>query len=124
MTQGSPTVTINKTQGTGPSWIRAYIKGPVVNPQIQFTGLFNQANPITIKVLRSIAAGQLLEINAEPWSGRTVLDTGENLAADTIDYLDKMRFWHNRPMTAVFGGTGMTSQTQCVLAYKDAYQTV
>lgn len=116
--------TLNGTEGNGPSWLALLLQGPVTNPTITLDGLCNQPNPVTFTLNRTVTAGEVIEINGQPWSRRAVSSTGENVSADLSEYLDKLRFYHNRPLDISLAGGGMTTETALVGVYRDAYQVI
>ena len=132
MTQAIPDVVINGTQGDGPSWFRILVVGPCTNPSFTFTGLYLngviQSTPLTITVDHTLAAGEIVELNSYPWGPRRcVSSTGLNLttslSGDT-PYLDRLRFGHDADLEVLFTAASMTSATDAVLLFRDAYQIV
>jgi hypothetical protein len=124
MTQASPTVTIAGTDGDGPSWLYLLIRGPVTDPVITIDGLYNQPNPVAFPVARTVADGEVIEINGQPWTRRSVSSNGEEISADLGEYEDKLRFYCEDTIELTLTGTGMNSSTAAVAVYRDAYETI
>jgi hypothetical protein len=124
LTQALPTATINGTDGDAASWLKIFLQGPIIDPVITIDGLFGQVSPVDFGLNRTIAADEIIEINGEPWQRRIVSTTGENIAADFTNYLDKLRFYCEDTVEISLAGTGMTSGTKAIAAYRDAYQVV
>lgn len=131
ITQAEPSATIPGTDGDGPSWFRIVMEGPVTNPSFTFTGLslngITQTAPLTMSLSYTVAADEIIEINSYPWSRRAVSSNGlnlsPNLGGDT-PYLDRLRFNNDATLIVTMGGTGMTSDTDAAILYRDAYQIV
>ena len=124
LTQSALTATINGTDGDASSWLKVFFIGPINDPVITFDGLQEQSSPVEFQLARNVAAGEVIELNGEPWHRRAVSSTGENVAADLSNYLDKMRFYCEDTVEITLAGTGMTSETRAIAAYRDAYQVV
>jgi hypothetical protein len=136
LSQGAPAVVIPGTAGDAPSWFRILLLGPITNPVFTITGLlFNgvtQSTPFQIgigstAVPYSVAGGELVEINAYPWTRRAVSSTGLNLSAalsGVTPYLDRLRFAHDSTVGVTMTGSGMSGATEGAVLFYDAYQVV
>lgn len=110
--------TISRTGGGGPTWVQILIAGPVENPKVVFDGLWE------VEVLHSIGPGQVLEINSNPWQRRVVDSESNYLSARLIGesaYLSDMVLPPESATAFEFTGSGTTSETACVVAWREAY---
>lgn len=117
------------TGGTGPSWLRVFLAGPIDHPILTFTNMFLSPSPVVIDLDYNVAADEIVEINAEPWSRRVVNndDPSLNLAAKLIGatpFLDKLRFDFNSVVDVTLAGTGITSATAALILWRDSYQVI
>lgn len=131
MNQAAPHIVIPGTEGDACSWFRIELLGPITHPIFTMTGLYvngvTLSTPLAIELDYTVAAGEVVEINSYPWSRRAVSSNGQNLSAQLIGatpYLDRLRFEHNATVDVTMTGTGMTSDTEALLLFRDAYQTV
>jgi len=129
LNQSFPTTVINGTGGTGPSWMRILIAGPINHPILTFSNLYQQDHDIVIDLDRNIASGEIVEINSEPWS-RRVINNGSpplNLSPLLIGntpYLDRLRFDFNSDVEVSLAGSGMNSSTTVLVLWRDVYQVI
>lgn len=131
MTQAAPTISVPGTDGDAPSWIRILAAGPIVNPVFSITGLylngFTIPTPFVVGLDYTVAADEVIEINAYPWARRAVSNNGLVLSpflSGATPYLDRLRFGHDATVGVTMTGTGMTSATEALFLFRDAYQVV
>jgi hypothetical protein len=131
MTPSSPTVSVEGTLGDAYSWLRIELEGPIVSPVFTLTGLCVNGvtieTPIEIQLDYTVADGEVVEINAYPWTRRCISSTGLNLSAQLIGqtpYLDRLRFEPDATLEVTMSGTGTGSNTVAALLFRDAYQVV
>jgi hypothetical protein len=129
LTQAAPEVTIDGTGGQGPSWLRIEILGPVTHPILTFTNMFGTAAPVVMDLDYEIAADEIVEINAYPWSRRVVNNASPplSLPANLIGgnpYLDRLRFNFDAQVDVSLAGSGMTSATEVLVLWRDVYTVI
>lgn len=111
---------IARVGGTAPTWIRMQITGPIVNPVITFGSLF------TVELTRTLAAGEIVEVNSYPWTRRVVNSGGLNLSpllTGASAYLSDMKIPPSASIAVGLTGTGTNASTQAAVAYREAFYT-
>lgn len=129
LNQSDMDVTIDGTNGEGPSWIKLLLRGPLNHPIITFTNLHDTTGNIVIDFDYNIPAGKVVEINGEPWARRVVsndnppLSLPRKLIGDT-PYLDKLCFDFNKEIGISFTASGMNSDSEILATWRDSYQVL
>lgn len=123
------TKTITAPNSQGPNWLKIFIAGPVDHPILTFTNMFMSPTDVVMDLDYNIAADEIVEINAEPWS-RRVVNNGDppiNLASNLIGstpYLDKLKFNFDSSVDITFAGSGMTGATEALVMWRDVYTVI
>jgi hypothetical protein len=127
--QAEPEVVINGHSGKAPTWMRILLFGPINHPIITLTNLFGQVLPVVVDFDYNVAEGEIVEISGYPWSRRIVNNASTPLAlprqliGDT-PYLDRLRFNFDAEVGVTLAGSGMTSESQAQVRFRDAYTVI
>lgn len=114
---GATTATITRDGGRAPTWLRAFIAGPITNPKLK-VGLY------TVELTTTLASGKVIEINAYPWERRIINSDGQNLVvtlAGASPYMDEMIIRPRTTTNVGLSGTGTSGATGASILLREAY---
>lgn len=117
---GSPGGSIERLDGTAPSWLSLAVIGPINAPTIAI-------GDFEINLNYNIPNGQAVEISSAPWERRAISSTGVNLGTKLIGnspYLEDLRFSAGEEWNIALHGTGTSSATQLLVQWREAYHAV
>ena len=112
--------TLQRREGMAKAWFQVFITGPVVNPTLTFSGLFQ------IQLNHTIQAGRLVQLSSYPWERRVVESTGANLSpllAGTTPYLADLRIPPGATTTISLTGSGMSGTTKADVLWREVYHS-
>lgn len=108
------------TGGDAPAWFRVLLIGPQTHP------IVNIGNN-EIEVGLDILAGVTVEVSSYPWSRRVIDSAGVNWRNKLIGatkYLDQLRLPAASPLAMTWTATNTSPDSQCLVLWRDAYQTI
>lgn len=105
--------------GTVPTWPVIKITGPITNPSIGVTGLFNLSFNLTL------AADQTLVIDTRPWA-RTIKRNGASVAGSLVARGSRLSDAMLYPgiYDITFSGASATGTPQATFIWRNAYPTM
>lgn len=119
---GTTPIAVPRAGGGAPTWLRALIQGPIVNPIIKVGNLFN------VEISYTISSGEIIEVNAYPWERKIIVSPGNlNLAPKLVGsspYMEKMRLPANVTTNVGLSGSATTGSTALAVLWREAYNTL
>jgi hypothetical protein len=120
LTNGAGPVGFTRDGGDARAWYRVLLTGPQTNPLI-IVG----ADQIELQL--TIADGVEVEVNSYPWSRRIIDSNGVNLRTTLIGnskYLDRLGIPADTSVPMSWVASGTSGDSECVVLWRDAYNTV
>lgn len=114
---GATTATVTRAGGRAPTWLRAFIAGPITNPKLK-------VGTYTVELTTTLASGKIIEINAYPWERRIINSDGQNLVvtlAGASPYMDEMKILPRVTTNLGLSGTGTSGATGASILLREAY---
>jgi hypothetical protein len=120
LTHGAAPVGYTRDGGDAAAWYRVVLTGPQTNPLVIVGG-----DEIQLQLV--IPAGVQVEVNSYPWSRRIVDSNGINRRTTLIGnskYLDRMSIPAETSVPMSWVATATTGSSECLVLWRDAYNTV
>lgn len=115
---------IARDDGQAPSWLTVYFSGPATNPVFQI-------GPNLVSMDVTLSTGDILVLAAAPWERRAVVyrasGTDENVGWRMIDgsaFLEDLRLPEKKTWSVKVTASGTSSETHCVVGWREAYHAI